>query len=171
MTIEVLSSAVISPRSIQVWVKADDPSHPGVPTNENVLMQIYTGEILFDYNRTGSGTVQNDNIRSYIPYEDYTIQAYNTSDDPPGTVIGSLTGEFTSTTNSLAAVNKVRVGMGTPTFSGINQSVNVLILVADVAAMHASAQSLAYQVTVLVHQRSLYKKLRLSGDDRTARWV
>jgi hypothetical protein len=49
----------------------------------------------------------------------------------------------------LAAVDKVTVKPESMTFSGIGGSKSVLVLRAKVAAMHGSAISMAYQVTVL----------------------
>jgi hypothetical protein len=140
MTKAIKLTQVNNPKSITILPVVD------APTNAKVLMQIYTGVVAFDFNQSSQDTIIHDSITCFVPYEDYTLQKYD-SLEAQITAIGSLTSIYQDNTPSLAAVDETKVELQSIDFLG--DSGIVLVLTAKVAAMRGSAGALAYQVTIV----------------------
>jgi hypothetical protein len=123
-----------------------DTDHPGNGDTLRIF-RIYTGEILLNYDQTGSGTVVPDTIRSFVPDKNLKLQTF-----PEGledvTVIVSPISIYDETDPMIVAVESFMVDVVPTSFQGIGTK-PVLVLSASVSAMNGNLAKIAYQVNVL----------------------
>jgi hypothetical protein len=129
-------------------------------------VQIYTGEIIFDYNREDFSTTDQDLVRSYIPKADLTILQYTPDHPPIFTVVGSMTWMFDETDPCEAGVTDVTVSLQNQAFQTVAGAPPVIVLQANVLARHGITRALAYQVTVLTDDLSNLVVINPTGGER-----
>ncbi len=147
MSINIAVNDVSGAQHLRCLVRGEIKNPNGPATIGDLVMDVYTGWLVFDYEGDGP-----DHIVSFVPLgtgstSNLDIQAY------PGGASAIVSASLSSFAGDpdLAAVDKATVKLMTQNFPGTpSPSARVLVLDASIAISGGKLHRVAYEVTVLV---------------------